>query len=154
MDLFELFGIKTTFSDEMAEIEISPNKPERLEYDFSNEPDIVQTLAVTCCMTQTRFHFTGLSSLKIKETNRVAALINELAKCGFELIEPAENELAWNGVSKKPLDDISISTYDDHRVAMAFAPMALKMPITIEHPEVVSKSYPDFWKELLRFNYI
>ena len=62
MELFQLFGIKTTFTDEMAEIEISPNKPERLEYDFSNEPDIVQTLAVTCCMTQTKFHLKGLST--------------------------------------------------------------------------------------------
>ena len=154
MELFQLFGIKTTFTDEMAEIEISPNKPERLEYDFSNEPDIVQTLAVTCCMTQTRFHFKGLSSLKIKETNRVAALINELAKCGFELTEPAENELAWNGSMKQPAEPISIATYEDHRMAMAFAQIEKKMPITIEYPEVVSKSYPDFWKELLRFNNI
>ena len=84
----------------------------------------------------------------------MAALINELAKCGFELTEPAENELAWNGSMKQPTEPISIATYDDHRMAIAFAPKRKEMAITIEHPEVVSKSYPDFWKELLRFNNI
>jgi 3-phosphoshikimate 1-carboxyvinyltransferase len=152
IELFQHFGVTTKFIDELAEIEIKLKKSKHFEYDFSDEPDIVQTLAVTCCMTQTPFRFTGLASLKIKETDRVAALITELGKCGFELTEPAENELAWNGIVKPTEQNISISTYDDHRMAMAFAPISLKLPIKIEHPEVVSKSYPNFWEELLRFD--
>jgi len=152
IDLFGRFGISTKFTDGIAEIEIQGHKPKRFDYDFTNEPDVAQTFAVTCCMTQTPFHFKGLQSLKIKETNRVTALMNELKKCGFELIEPAENELSWDGKFVQPENEIVITTYDDHRMAMAFAPIALKMPLTIEHPEVVNKSYPLFWQTLSRFN--
>ena len=78
--------------------------------------------------------------------------MNELKKCGFELIEPAENELSWDGKLVQPENEIVITTYDDHRMAMAFAPIALKKTIIIEHPEVVNKSYPLFWEELSRLN--
>lgn len=152
INLFGRFGISTKFTDGMAEIQLNDTKVDHFDYDFTNEPDVAQTLAVTCCMTQTPFHFKGLQSLKIKETNRVTALMNELKKCGFELIEPAENELSWDGKLVQPENDIVISTYDDHRMAMAFAPIALKKTIIIEHPEVVNKSYPLFWEELSRLN--
>ena len=102
---------------------------------------------MTCCLKNIPFHFKGVQSLKIKETNRIIALINELAKLGFVLFEPVEGELAWNGKRCEPQKEISIATYEDHRMAMAFAPAALITPIIIEEPEVVSKSYPDFWKD-------
>lgn len=150
VELFTNFGIFTTFIDEMAEIQLCGTKVDRFDYDFSNEPDVVQTFAVTCCMTQTPFYFKGLQTLKIKETNRIEALITELGKCGFELKEPVENELSWDGTCHSAEKEVVISTYDDHRMAMAFAPIALKKTIIIEHPEVVNKSYPLFWEELSR----
>jgi len=103
---------------------------------------------VTCCMKGITFEFSGLQSLKIKETDRIAALINELVKLGFVLEEPAEGMLAWRGTKTVAQEKPVIKTYDDHRMAMAFAPAALRQKLEIKHPEVVSKSYPDFWEDL------
>ena len=127
---------------------------EPFEYDFTNEPDLAQTLTVTCCLKDIPFTFSGLQSLKIKETNRVAALITELGKLGYILHEPAEGQLAWNGERCEAADNPVIATYDDHRMAMAFAPAALLQPISIEHPEVVSKSYPNFWNDLKKITVV
>ena len=148
-ELFEQLGVKTQFEKDGVIIS-SNNKPEtnNFVYDFTNEPDLAQTLTVTCCLKNIPFTFSGLQSLKIKETNRVAALITELGKLGYILHEPAEGQLAWNGERCEAADNPVIATYDDHRMAMAFASAALLQPISIEHPEVVSKSYPDFWKDL------
>ena len=109
---------------------------------------MAQTFAVTCCLKNVQFHFKGVQSLKIKETDRVAALIHELAKAGYILHEPAEGELAWKGQRCDITAPISIATYEDHRMAMAFAPIALLQPINIENPQVVSKSYPGFWNDI------
>ena len=147
-DLFEQLGIKSTFMSKgvlLTSTEIIANE---IKYDFTDQPDLVQTLAVTCCLKGIPFIFTGLHSLKIKETDRIAALITELQKLGFVLTESDEGKLEWNGELCDPAKHISIETYDDHRMAMAFAPTALFYSITIEHPEVVSKSYPNFWKDL------
>ena len=119
-----------------------------MEYDFTNQPDLAQTLAVTCCLKGIPFIFSGLQSLKIKETDRIAALINELKKLGFVLTESGEGKLAWDGELCNQAEKIVIKTYDDHRMAMAFTPAAVFYPISIEHPEVVSKSYPGFWKDI------
>ena len=87
--------------------------------------------------------------MKIKETDRIFALRTELAKFGFEVCEPENGVLAWNGVRSEMQNSIiSVATYNDHRMAMAFAPIALQQPIKIEHKEVVSKSYPTYWKDL------
>ncbi len=144
-ELFEHLGVKTDYQSEGILLTPSGNLTNKFEYDFVNQPDLAQTFAVTCCLKNIPFHFKGLQSLKIKETNRIAALINELAKPGFILFEPAEGELLWNGERCEANKKISIDTYEDHRMAMAFAPVALKMPVEIKHPEVVSKSYPTFW---------
>jgi 3-phosphoshikimate 1-carboxyvinyltransferase len=149
--LFEQLGVTTDYQPEGVLIKASGNYSPKFEYDFINQPDLAQTFAVTCCLKQIPFHFKGVQSLKIKETNRVAALIAELAKLGYSLYEPAEGELAWGGdptnLPKGGALTPSIATYEDHRMAMAFAPAALIQPIVIEEPQVVSKSYPNFWDD-------
>lgn len=147
-ELFEQLGVKTVYQNEGVLLTSTGNYTEKFEYDFVNQPDLAQTFAVTCCLKNIPFHFKGVQSLRIKETNRIAALITELAKLGFVLFEPNEGELAWSSEHCQAANEISIATYEDHRMAMAFAPIALKLPIIIEEPEVVSKSYPDFWKDL------
>jgi len=120
------------------------------EVDFTNEPDLAQTLAVTCCLLDIPFHFTGLQSLRIKETDRISALQTELKKLGY-IVKASENTLKWEGEKCNPDTDPVISTYDDHRMAMAFAPVCLrKGKIRINNPDVVSKSYPAFWKDLVK----
>jgi len=146
-DLFEQFGVKTEYQSEGVLLTSTGNNNAKFEYDFVNQPDLAQTFAVTCCLKNIPFQFSGVQSLKIKETNRVAALINELAKLGYVLFEPAEGQLAWDGARCEPAKEISIATYEDHRMAMAFAPAALVTPLVIEEPQVVSKSYPTFWTD-------
>ena len=135
---------------------VADGKPiAELKYNFVNQPDLAQTFVVTCCFLGIPFCFSGLGSLKIKETDRILALKNELLKFGFELNEPENGMLAWNGCKKTNQNKtVSIATYNDHRMAMAFAPIATKMPIRIENVEVVSKSYPTFWKDLYKAGFV
>jgi len=146
-ELYEQLGVKTDYLTDGVLLTPNGQVTDRMEYDFTDQPDLAQTFAVTCCLKGITFEFSGLQSLKIKETNRVAALINELKKLGYVLFEPAEGMLAWEGECCAAAEKISIATYEDHRMAMAFAPAALVMPLTIEHPHVVSKSYPSFWDD-------
>lgn len=146
-ELFEQLGVKTSYMEDGVLLSPNGELVSEMEYDFTDQPDLAQTFAVTCCLKGIPFTFSGLESLKIKETDRIAALINELKKLGFVIFEPTESQLAWNGERCEPDTEISIATYDDHRMAMAFAPVALVQPITIEHPQVVSKSYPNFWTD-------
>ena len=121
----------------------------QLAKDFTHCPDIAQTMAVTYCLLGIPFTFTGIRSLRIKETDRVAALINELRKLGFVLRAEGDEKLIWDGTRCTADEHPVIATYDDHRMAMAFAPAALCYEnLTIEHPEVVTKSYPGFWEDL------
>ena len=121
----------------------------RLSLDFSNQPDLAQTLVVTCAMLGIPFHFTGLQSLKIKETDRLAALRIELRKLGYILHEEQGSILQWDGERTSAQPDAAIDTYEDHRMAMSFAPACLKLgSIKINDPHVVSKSYPSFWDDL------
>ncbi len=181
--IFSLLGIRTTFADR------TPGRPttvtlqrygtpvHQLTLNFSKCPDIVQTVVCTCCAIGIPFNFTGLDTLRIKETDRLAALQTELRKLGFILHDYNNNQLTWTGerceVSCAPaagslitspssganvrgvsetLDSgtsIAIDTYDDHRMAMAFAPLALTVHnLRINNPEVVTKSYPSFWSHL------
>lgn len=120
-----------------------------LERDFTHCPDIAQTMAVTYCLLGIPFIFTGIRSLRIKETDRVTALINELRKLGFVLRAEGDEQLIWDGTRCSADKRPTIATYDDHRMAMAFAPAVLCYDgLTIEHPEVVTKSYPSFWEDL------
>lgn len=158
-EIYKNFGVETEYFDNYVVISKSKElthklDADKLEIDFTNVPDLAQTVVVTCCLKEIPFKFSGLQSLKIKETNRVAALINELKKLGYVLYEPSEGELAWNEERCEPESVPSIATYEDHRMAMAFAPAALLKPIEILHPEVVSKSYPGFWEDIGLLNRI
>lgn len=146
---FEKLGINTHFNDGIVELEPSPDLYPRLNIDLSDQPDLAQTIVVTSCMLGIPFHITGLSTLKIKETDRLEALRTELLKLGVKLTIERESELIWDG-SRRPVYEFPvIDTYEDHRMAMAFAPVSLFVPgIVINNIEVVSKSYPDYWQHL------
>lgn len=156
--IFSLLGVKTIFASKQPgtpttiTLRKSGHHVPRLDYDFTNSPDLAQTLVATCCAMGVPFHFSGLQTLKIKETDRIVALTNELAKLGYTLTAIGGRELAWDGQRHHTPTgtghDIVINTYADHRMALAFAPLALKHPIAISDPQVVTKSYPQFWKHL------
>lgn len=156
--IFENLGIKTDFlpsgNVRLTRLPADRIHLERFRYNFVNEPDLAQTLAVTCCLSGIPFRFSGLQSLKIKETDRIAALQTELRKLGYPVKSPADGLMEWEGEHCEPEPDPVISTYEDHRMAMAFAPVCLKTgKIRIREPEVVSKSYPGFWNDLENAGY-
>ncbi len=147
--LFEQLGVKTHFSKRGMLIEKTEYRSKKLNIDFTDMPDLAQTFAVCAALKNIPFHFSGLQTLKIKETDRITALITELKKLGYVLTTPSSSELLWDGTTCEPPKEICIDTYDDHRMAMAFAPAVMIFPqITIKNPEVVSKSYPNFWEDL------
>ena len=156
--IFSLLGVKTTFGTRKSGVPTkvtltkSGHRVNRLEYDFVNVPDLAQTFVCTCCAMGVPFHFTGLQTLKIKETDRIAALKTEMAKLGYQLEAINDCELKWDGL-KSQISNSPIDTYDDHRMALAFAPLAMKSPISINNPQVVSKSYPRFWEDLESANF-
>lgn len=153
--LFEELGVRTECTEEgvrLLKSQISYCKSQ-LEIDFTHCPDIVQTMAVTHCLLGVPYIYKGVHSLRIKETDRVAALIAELRKLGYVLHAEGDERLIWNGTRCEAEKQPTIATYEDHRMAMAFAPAALlHKGLTIEHPEVVTKSYPTFWEELKRID--
>lgn len=122
--------------------------------DFAAAPDLAQTFVVTCALLSHPFHFKGLESLRIKETDCIAALIAELQKLGKHIEAIGEGELRYTAQNdSSPAHSITIATYDDHRMALAFAPAALLFPqLSIEHPEVVAKSYPHYWEHLFEID--
>lgn len=153
--LFDKLGVTTTFNNEGLIIKNNGKAVSRFDYDFINQPDMAQTFAVTCCLMNIPFRFDGLQSLKIKETNRILALQNELKKVGFILVEPEEGSLAWEGETTSKQDTLEFDSYEDHRMAMAFAPIALKEnSVIIDDPKVVSKSYPGYWKDLTAAGFV
>ncbi len=149
MEIMAFLGVKSEFTDEGLRLTKTGHKT-NFKYDFTHCPDLGQTVAVVCAAKGVVAEFTGLESLKIKETNRIFALQKELKKIGAELIE--ENENLWRIVPTENINaiktPISIATYDDHRMAMAFAPLATLIDIEIQDPSVVNKSYPSFWGHL------
>ena len=142
------FGVQTTFSNNRIKLLKSSvvTSELKINLDLSNAPDIAQTISVTAFGLGVACDLFGLHTLKIKETDRLVALKNELTKLGAN-ITVTDNSLHLNS-SDKISSKVSISTYKDHRMAMAFAPLALKTDLDIENADVVSKSYPDFWKDL------
>lgn len=148
--LYSLLGVKTAFNYNGEVVLTRHNRTlPRLDYDFINQPDLAQTLVVTCAILNIPFHFTGLGSLKIKETDRIEALKAEMRKLGYAIADKNGMELIWNGERCKPDETPVIDTYEDHRMAMAFAPAAIKLgEIRINNPEVVTKSYPRYWDDL------
>jgi 3-phosphoshikimate 1-carboxyvinyltransferase len=150
-NLFSDLGVTTEFVEEGAIIRHTKRKAKKFFHDFVNEPDLAQTFAATCCFKGIPFLFSGIQSLKIKETDRVQALINEFKKLGFVLKETEIGMLEWEGDRCTPEKEPAIDTYDDHRMAMSFAPGAMVFhTLNINNPEVVTKSYPNFWDDLKR----
>ena len=147
-DVFALLGVATEYVDGAVILTKCDAKLSALDLDMADMPDLAQTLVVTCCMMGLPFHITGLQTLKIKETDRIVALQTELAKLGFMIESKHDSELIWTGTRSEP-SGVPVDTYDDHRMAMAFAPATIKLGgIAINNPEVVSKSYPEYWEHL------
>ncbi|MDE5986826.1 MAG: 3-phosphoshikimate 1-carboxyvinyltransferase [Prevotella sp.] len=155
--MFSMLGVKTTFEatqklvPTVATLTCHDRTLSRMDFDFTHQPDLAQTLIATCCACNLHFYFRGLASLKIKETDRIEAMKTEMRKLGFVLHDFNDSELRWDGDRCERMADAVIETYDDHRMAMAIAPMSIILgPLTINHPEVVSKSYPHFWDDLAK----
>jgi 3-phosphoshikimate 1-carboxyvinyltransferase len=149
---FEDFGIKSEQIGNAIRLSKTGVKlPLKYFQNFVENPDIAQTFAVMCVSKHVPFHFSGLETLKIKETDRIRALITELGKLGANLYEPQPGELAWDGQldESKFNNHVEIDTYHDHRMALAFAPVALvNGKIVINDPMVITKSYPGYWEDL------
>ena len=144
--IFELFGVKTTFLAESILVEKIAKAEKIINLDLSANPDLAQTIAVTCLALKISCKLTGLHTLKIKETDRIIALENEIKK--FNVFPSVTNESIEFNASKAIFNYSKILTYEDHRMAMAFACLALKTDLEIENSAVVSKSYPEFWDHL------
>lgn len=146
---WDCFGVNTISEGAESKISLFPETsfqmPKRIKLDLRDAPDIAQTICVTATALQVPFEISGLSTLKIKETDRLVALQNELFKigCATEITDEKISSVHFFD----PAESISIKTYNDHRMAMSFAPFSLIKPLTIENPEVVEKSNPDFWKD-------
>ncbi|MGY6649043.1 3-phosphoshikimate 1-carboxyvinyltransferase [Wenyingzhuangia sp. IMCC45574] len=151
-EIYKEFGVKTTFNEHTLLLEKIENftLPEKVEFDLVKAPDIAQTIAVTAFGLGIECHMTGLHTLKIKETDRIIALYNELSKLGAN-IEYTDETLTVKAFKEEINSDIHIATYNDHRMAMAFAPLLLKTNINIDDAGVVSKSYPSFWEDYETF---
>ena len=147
-DLYKEFGVTTTFENNSITLLKSENSnPQSLiEFDLANAPDIAQTITVTCFGLGLECQLTGLHTLKIKETDRLFALKTELEKLGGSVA--ITDDTLYLSASKNINSNIEIATYKDHRMAMAFAPLALRTSLIINNSNVVSKSYPDFWSDL------
>jgi len=152
--IFSMLGVKTIFStkeqDTLTTITLrkQQRRLQRLDYDFGSAPDLAQTVVVTCAMMDIPFRFTGLASLRLKETDRIMALQNELRKVGYVLRDEHNDTLIWDGERTDPTAE-PFETYDDHRMAMALAPIACKRKqIKMNNPQVVTKSYPLFWQDM------
>tara|TARA_A100001011_G_scaffold386444_1_gene462281 strand:- start:5923 stop:7152 length:1230 start_codon:yes stop_codon:yes gene_type:complete len=146
--IYESFGVKTTYKENTIHLTKMKNysKPDSLEFDLLENPDLAQTISVTAMCMGIPLILTGLQTLKIKETDRIIALKNELSKLGAN-VDYNENSISINPPNKLN-ENINIKTYDDHRMALSFSPVGLIMPIYIEDYNVVSKSYPDYWSDL------
>lgn len=153
--IFRSLGVETIYKDKAVILKKNDKSVERLDYDFINQPDLAQTFVVTCALLNIPFRFSGLQSLKIKETDRMAALITEMRKLGYILHETDGSVLSWEGERCTTEEHPAIDTYEDHRMAMAFAPTCLALPeILINNPQVVSKSYPRYWEDLRQAGFI
>ncbi len=160
--MMEAFGVTTTFESRGVRLTKTATAQQQkvFEYDFLPCPDLAQTLAVTCGALGVLGLFTGLETLRVKETDRIAALRRELQKVGVHFVELPAGLSKKSGSAQFLLEGKAgfstlpvFDTYEDHRMAMAFAPLALSAPIAIRDPEVVEKSYPEFWTDLERLDF-
>ncbi|MCM1516844.1 MAG: 3-phosphoshikimate 1-carboxyvinyltransferase [Paraprevotella sp.] len=148
--IFEPLGVGTKYEGNSVRLFKTGSVANVLDLDMRNQPDLAQTIVVTCCMSGIPFRISGLQTLRIKETDRIDALQKELSKLGISIGVEGDDAVHWDGrTSSTPDNTIGIDTYEDHRMAMAFAPVALKKgSIIINNPQVVSKSYPSYWDDL------
>ena len=151
--MYKNFGVDTVFeTNSISILKSKIQNPKSLIYNLQSSPDIAQTIAVTCFGLGIGCHLTGLHTLKIKETDRLVALQNELEKLGATV--SITNDSFTLESSNLIHSNVKIKTYQDHRMAMAFAPLALKTPLIIEDAEVVTKSYPNFWNDLKSIGFV
>jgi len=153
--IFSVLGVKTAFQSKESgkpqnvTLKCNGRRVPKLEYDFVNSPDLAQTVIVACAALDIPFHFKGLATLKIKETDRIEAMKREMRKLGYVLHDINDSELFWDGERCEPSMEEGIDTYNDHRMALSFAPFAMKSgSLIINNPEVVTKSYPKYWQSL------
>ncbi len=153
--LFERTGIQTIYLENKINLVKSTTTCNFFEHDFLDNPDMVQTFAVVMVLKNIPFKFYGTQSLRIKETDRIAALQNEMKKFGANLTYSEDGILSWDGIKEQPIRGIkSIPTYQDHRMALAFSPVAMvEKSIIIQEPGVVIKSYPNFWEDLKKVGF-
>ena len=145
-DIYKEFGVETKFSGNEITLSKHNLKLEILNLELNDTPDIAQTIAVTCFALGIGCHLTGLHTLKIKETDRLEALKAELGKFGAEVT--VTNDSLTLAPSSNRNEGVEVATYNDHRMAMAFAPLALKVPFVVKDAGVVSKSFPTFWEDM------
>ena len=147
MDVYQQFGVKSSIENNTLTLKKQTMGSTHVQLDLSDAPDIAQTIAVTCYGLGLSCSLTGLHTLKIKETDRLVAMQNELSKLGAT-IEITDKSLHLHKRTNPIRPNVLIETYHDHRMAMAFAPLGLLVPIRIQDADVVTKSYPGFWKDL------
>jgi 3-phosphoshikimate 1-carboxyvinyltransferase len=147
-EMSKSLGVSTEFRKNGVKL-TKTDSEKKVEFDFTDCPDLAQTIAVICAAKNITGKFSGMKSLRIKETDRIKALQNELAKINAELVQDGEDNYHLIPSQGLPAS-ASIETYEDHRMAMAFAPLSTLMDIEIHDPDVVNKSYPSFWKEVAK----
>ena len=152
MDIYEPLGVNSVIKNNTLYLQKQALGSKPIQLDLSDAPDIAQTIAVTCYGLGVACDLTGLHTLKIKETDRLVALQKELTKLGA-IIEVTDKSLHLHKRTNPIHPNVLVETYHDHRMAMAFAPLALLVPIRIQDADVVSKSYPGFWKDLGRLGF-
>ena len=150
--IYDDFGVKTTFLNKKIILEKTSKVKKHIDLDLIKSPDLAQTIVVSCYGLGISCNLSGLHTLKIKETDRLLALYNELKKIGAK-VEITENSIFLNERTKEIYEKVPIETYNDHRMAMAFAPLALISNLKIKYPSVVSKSYPYFWNDLSKLGF-
>ena len=152
-EIYKKLGVQTVYEENSISLKkVAHKKPKCINENLQNSPDIAQTLAVTCLALGIECKLQGLHTLKIKETDRLVALKTEMEKFGAK-VKITGNSLYLSS-SENLKENIPVATYNDHRMAMAFAPLALKVPLEIQDAEVVSKSYPEFWDHLKNLNFL
>lgn len=152
---FAPFGVVANRCGAYLDLRTMPVAPDFIEMNLLGNPDLAQTIVVTACLLNRPFHITGLQTLKIKETDRIEALRTQLLKLGYVIDVEPDYSLRWHGTMQAPQQCPSIATFKDHRMAMAFAPAAVRYPgIVIDDAAVVSKSYPEYWQHLAQAGFI
>ena len=152
-ELMKSFGVNTQYKEDGIVLTKIKFDTEEIELDFRDCPDLAQTILVVAAYHKIKLKVSGVESLKIKETDRLLAMKNELKKIGCDFYEE-DNYWVLEKRSREIDDELSIDTYKDHRMAMAFAPLASKKSIIINDPEVVVKSYPTYWEDLKKVGFI